>query len=309
MIKRKTLNLSILLSCLLSVPSISMANPERTDQLLIQTSSPKRTIETSFSTMVSWQKEGINFNKSNGLAFIKGTTAKKPLTAIEVNKKVVGSLNAAIKTEAPSDRGASTETSNDKAEFLIFNKASFAIDRITTRDYTNQTLSYRVPGKSFSSAAVDISINLVYTAAVEYVRDFSSDIKYETAGGSVTITIDKGTPIVLQTKGKSTQQLEVEMAQALGSKAIFSSTAIYPNFTENRSKNYKAFDGGEVQLPRLDAKSITIDINDSGLGVITKFRFPYIDKAENESDDMLPIIAFLIAAGLGYFFYNRKKSA
>jgi len=309
MIKRKNLNLSILLSCLLGVPSISMANPERTDQLLIQTSAPKRTIETSFSTMVSWQKEGINFNKSNGLAFIKGTTAKKPLTAIEVNKKVAGSLNAAIKTEAPSDRGASTEISKDKAEFLIFNKASFAIDRITTRDYTNQTLSYRVPGKSFSSAAVDISINLVYTAAVEYVRDFSSDIKYETAGGSVTITIDKDTPIVLQTKGKSTQQLEVEMAQALGSKAIFSSTAIYPNFTENRSKNYKAFDGGEVQLPRLGAKSITIDINDSGLGVITKFRFPYIAKARNESDDIFPIIAFLIAAGLGYFFYTRKKSA
>jgi len=308
MIKRKKSNLSILLACLMGLPSISTANPEKNDQLLIQTSTPKRTIETSFSSMVSWQKEGINFNKANGLTFIKGINDKKPMTAIEVAKKVSGSLNAAIKTEAPSDRGAISKLSNDKAELLIYNKESFAVDRITTRDYTNQTLSYSIPGKSFSSASVDISINLVYTAAVEYVRNFTSDIKYEAAGGTVTITIDNNTPLVVQTKGKSTLQLETEIAQALGSKASFSLLPIYPNFTENRSKNYKAFDGGEVQLIGLNAKSITIDINDSGLGVLTKFRFPNTAKAKNDSNNMFPIIGFLIAAGLGYFFYSRKKS-
>lgn len=309
MITTKTLNRSLLLSCILGLPSIGLANPEKTDQLIIQTSTPKRAIETSFSSMVSWQKVGINFNKANGLAFIKGTHAKKPLTAIEVSKKVAGALSAAIKTEAPSDRGATTEVNQDKPEFIIFNKAGFVIDRITTRDYTNQALSYRIPEKSFSTAAVDISINLVYSAAVEYVRDFASDIKQQTAGGTITITINKDTPTVISTKGKSTQQLEVEIANTLGSKAIFSSTPIYPNFTENRSKNYKAFDGGEVQLIGLNANSITIDINDSGLGVLTKFRFPNTIKTANNSNNILPITAFLIAAGLAYFFYNRKKAA
>ncbi len=309
MITTKTLIRSLLLSCIIGLPSIGLANPEKTDQLIIQTSIPKRTIETSFSSMVSWQKPGINFNKSNGLTFIKGVNAKKPITAIEVSKKVAGALNAAIKTEAPSDRGAATEISKDKAEFLIFNKAGFAIDRITTRDYTNQALSYHIPGKSFSAASVDISINLVYSAAVEYVRDFASDIKQQTAGGTVTITIDKNNPIVISTKGKSTQQLEVEIANTLGSKAIFSSTPIYPNFTENRSKNYKAFDGGEVQLIGLNANSITIDINDSGLGVLTKFRFPNTIKTASNSNNILPITVFLIAGGIVYFFYNRKKAA
>lgn len=303
MIKTKTL----LFACVIGLPSISSANPERTDQLLIQSSTPKRSIETSFSSMVSWQKEGINFNKANGLTFIKGTDAKKPVTAHDVTKKVAGALNAAIKTEAPSDRGAATQINQNKAEFLIYNKASFAIDRITTRDYTNQTLAYSIPGKSFADAKVDISINLVYTAAVEYIRDFASDIKLEPAGGTVSIIIDNDAPIIITTKGKTTQQLETEIAQSLGSKAKFSSTSIYPNFTENRSKNYKAFDGGEVQLLGLNAKSISIDINDSGLGVITKFRFPYIAKVEKTSDNLFFIIGFLIAAGLGYFVYSRKK--
>ncbi len=309
MIKRKTLTLSLLLAYMVGLPSISVANPEKTDQLRIKTSAPKRSIETSFSSMVSWQKQGINFNKANGLAFIKGTDNKKPMTAVDVAKKVAGALSAAIKTEAPSDRGASVEINKNEDELLIFNKASFAIDRITTRDYTNQSLSYNIPGKSFANASVDISINLVYTAEVEYIRDFSSDIKLETAGGTVTISIGTDAPIVVQTKGKSTQQLEVEIAKALGSKGTFSSSPLYPNFTENRSKNYKAFDGGEVQLLGLNAKSITIDINDSGLGVITKFRFPNTLKTETSSDNnILPIFGFLIVAGLGYFFYSRKKT-
>jgi len=298
---------TILLACVIGLPSMSSANPEKADQLLIQTSTPKRSIETSFSSMVSWQKEGINFNKANGLTFIKGTDATKPVSAHDVTKKVAGALNAAIKTEAPSDRGAATQINPNKAEFLIYNKTTFAIDRITTRDYTNQTLAYSIPGKSFANAKVDISINLVYTAAVEYIRDFASDIKLEPAGGTVSIIIDNDAPVIIPTKGKTTQQLEAEIAQSLDSKAKFSSTPIYPNFTENRSKNYKAFDGGEAQLLGLNAKSISIDINDSGLGVITKFRFPYIAKVQDTSDNLFFVIGFFIMAGLAYFFYNRKK--
>jgi len=313
MIKRKVLSSAMLLAFAMALPSTGMANnPEKTDQLLIQTGAPKRSIETAFSSFVSWHSEkgSLNqgaVNKSNGLAFIKGTKNKKTITASDVSKKAAGALIAGIKNEAPSDRGVIVELNKNKAEFLIYNKAGFAIDRFTTRDYTNQEISYSIPGKSFANASVDISINLVYTAVVEYNRDFVSDIKLEPAGGSISLMLDNDAPIVLQTKGKSTEQLEVEIAQALGSKADFSSAPIYPNFTEIRSKNFKAFDGGEVQLLRLNARSITIDINDSGLGVLTKFRFPNSPKSENSSDNMLPIFGFLIAAGLGYFFYNRKK--
>ena len=306
---KKALRIAILT---LALPSIGSAAPEKADQLLIQTGAPKRSIETAFSSFVSWHNEkGTTnqgaVNKSNGLTFIKGTKYKKPVTAIDVAKKAAGALNAGIKIEAPSDRGVIVILNKNKAEFLVYNKAGFAIDRLTTRDYTNQSLSYSIPEKSFSNASVDISINLVYTAAVEYNKDFVSDIKLETAGGSITITIDNDAPLVFQTKSKSTKQLETEIAKALGSKAAFSSSAIFPNFTENRSKNFKAFDGGEVQLLRLNAKSITIDINDSGLGVLTKFHFPSAEIVESGSDSNLPyIIALLVALGLGYFFFVRK---
>jgi hypothetical protein len=56
------------------------------------------------------------------------------------------------------------------------------------------------------------------------------------------------------------------LAQALGAMARFSLLPINPNFVELKSRNYKVFDGGEVYLLNLNAKSITIDINDSGLG-------------------------------------------
>jgi LPXTG-motif cell wall-anchored protein len=114
---------------------------------------------------------------------------------------------------------------------------------------------------------------------------------------------------VIQTKGKSTQQLETEIANALGSKAVFSSTPIYPNFTEIRSKNYKAFDGGEVQLLGLNAKSITIDINDSGLGVLTKFRFPRANIVKSDTgSNLFTIIGLLLIAGIAYVFYSRKNN-
>ncbi len=96
------------------------------------------------------------------------------------------------------------------------------------------------------------------------------------------------------------------MAQALSVNAHFSLSPIYPNFVELKSRNYKAFDPGEVQLPRLNANSITIDTNDAGLGVLTKFSFPDVHKAERESDNLPYLIALLVVAGLSYFLYMRK---
>ena len=177
---------------------------------------------------------------------------------------------------------------------------------ITVRDYTNQQLRYNIPGKSFKEASVGVAIDLVYSAAVEYVDGFSTGIKQETAGGFVRVIVDKNSPIEIKTDGKSARQIEDELAQALGSSAHFSSTPIYPNFVELRSKNFKSFDGGEVQLPNLNAKTIIIDINDSGLGVLTKFDFPDVNKPVDVVGKMPYIIGFLIAGILGLVFYSSK---
>ncbi|MCK5888558.1 MAG: hypothetical protein KAG19_01290, partial [Methylococcales bacterium] len=115
-------------------------------------------------------------------------------------------------------------------------------------------------------------------------------------------------PIVLQTAGKSTTDLERELVKALGSQGKFSMLPIFPNFVELKSRNYKPFDGGEAQLSSFEIKSITVDMDDVGLGVLTKFNFSSIEASAGESNQMTYLIALLIAGVAGYFVYTSKKN-
>jgi len=308
MIKTKTLGL-ILLSTFVIMPNVASALPAGQNQLLLQTGTPKRSGATAFSCLVSWRKGEANPHRANGLAFINGSDSEIPGTAIEVARKITKAINAGVAIESPHDRGAIAKNSKNKAEVLVSNKADFDLTHITVRDYTNQDLHFSIPGKSFNAASIDIAIDFVYSAAVEYAAGFSTGIKHEAAGGLVKVTIDKNAPIEIKTDGKSTRQIENELALALGSNAQFSSTPIYPNYVELRSKNFKPFDGGEVQLLTLNAKSITIDVNDSGLGVLIKFDFPDINKPTDIVGKMPYIIGFLIVGILGFVFYSSKKKS
>ena len=306
MIKKNNI-LGLLFIFTVTLSGIASALPANQNQLRLQTGTPKRTGETAFSYLVSWRRGDSSPHRANGLTFINGSDSNKPTSDVEVARKITNSLNAGVAIESPHDRGATAKKTKDKAEVLVSNKAGFDLTHITVRDYTNQKLRYNIPDKSFKVASVGVAIDLVYSAAVEYVDGFSTGIKQEAAGGLVTVIIDNNLPIEIKTDGKSTRQLEDELAQALGSSAHFSSTPIYPNFVELRSKNFKPFDGGEVQLPDLNAKSITIDINDSGLGVLTKFDFPDVNKPADVVGKMPYIIGFLGAGILGFVFYSSKK--
>ncbi len=308
MIIIKTLGLVLLFTFAIILPNIAAALPAGQNQLLLKTGTPKRSGSTAFSYLVSWRKGQSTPHRANGLAFINGSDSETAGTDIEAARKITKALNAGVAIESPHDRGAIAKNSKNKAEILVSNQAGFDLTHITVRDYTNQDLHYSIPGKSFQSASIDIAIDFVYSAAVEYAAGFSTGIKHEAAGGIVKVTIDKNAPIEIKTDGKSTREIENELAQALGSIAQFSSTSIYPNYVELRSKNFKPFDGGEVQLPSLNVKSITIDVNDSGLGVLTKFDFPDVNKPTDVVGKMPYIIGFLVVGILGFVFYTSKKT-
>jgi len=308
MIKNNLWGLAILFSLSMTLPNLCSALPAGQNQLRLQTGTPKRSGETALSYMVTWRKGDSNLHRANGLTFINGSDTKKPTSDIEVARKITSSVNAGIDYDAPNERGAIAKNSNGTTEILVSNRNGFDLAHITTRDYSNQELRYDIPGKSFNAASVIVAIDFVYSAAVEYVDGFSSGIEQKTAGGFVKVTIDKNAPIEIKTDGKSTRQIEKELVQAIGSEATFSSTPIYPNFVERKSRNYKPFDGGEVQLPSLNAKSIIIDINDSGLGVLTKFKFPDANKPTDVAGNIFYIIGFLIVGVLGFIFYTHKTN-
>lgn len=287
-----------------SLSGVAYSSPAGTNQLRLQTGVSKRTGETAFSYLVTWRKGNEDLRDINGLMFVNGTETIAPTTDVEIAAKITKALNAAVVTRTPLDRGAIAK--NTKSAFIVSNKAGFELTRISTRDYSNQELKYSIPSHSFKSASTGIAIDIVYSAAVEYIAGFSTAVKQETAGGFVSVTIDNNAPIKIITDGKTTKEIESELADALGSGASFSSTPLYPNFVQIRSKNYKSFDGGEIQIPALNAKTMTIDINDSGLGVLTKFVFTSVKQPVQIISKVPYIIGLLLAGILGYVLWKKK---
>ncbi len=302
----KQLGLSIVFIVTFTLSGVVYSAPAGENQLRLFTGLSKRTGETAFSYLVSWQKEGAMQRQINGLTFINGSSSRSPTSAVEVAHKITKAINAAVIYQSPRDRGAIAK--NNKSEVIVSNHSGFDLTQITVRDYSNQALQYSIPEKSFKAAATDIAIDIVYSAAVEYIAGFSTGVKQKTAGGFVTVTIDNNLPIKIKTDGKSIKQIETELADAIGTNAHFSSTPVYPNFVQLRSKNYKSFDGGEVQLPALNARSIIVDVNDSGLGVLTKFHFTGVKQSADVVNNIPYIIGFLFAGIFGYLFFYKKAA-
>ena len=239
------------------LPSVGFSAPNGQNQLHLHVKTDKRISGASFSSLVSWDKDETTLNRANGLAFIGNT-----------NQSAVD--GKALRNR----RGVMARFSNNNKDVLIENRNGFSLTRVIIRDHSNQALRYNIPNKTFNTASVAISIDLV---------DSSSSKKSSSGSGSVSVTIDNGSPVEINTQGKSTKELEMELALALGGNAYFSSTPIYSKSSGLKSSNDKTFDGGEVKLIRLDARSITVDVNDPRLGVLTKFSFPETSKRKNKS--------------------------
>jgi len=302
----KNINSILILLFTFTLSAVVNAAEEGTNQLRLKTGLPTRTGETAFSYLVTWRKGDEALKDINGLIFVNGTETRAPSTAKEVAYNITKAINAAVVTRTPLDRGAIANNNND--EVIVNNKTGFELTRITVRDYSNQALSYSIPHKSFNTAKIGIAIDIVYSAAVEYIAGFSTAVKQETADGYVSVRIDNNAPIKIITNGKTTEAIEAELAKALGAVADFSSTSIYPNFVQIRSKNYKSFDGGEVQIPSLNARSITIDIHDSGLGVLTKFVFGSVKQPVNLVNKVPYLIGILLAGIVGFVLWKKKTT-
>jgi len=302
----KNINSILILLFTFTLSGVANSAVEGTNQLRLKTGLSTRTGETAFSYLVTWRKGDEALKDINGLIFVNGTKTRAPSTAKEIAYNITKAINAAVVTRTPLDRGAIAK--NNKDEVIVNNKTGFELTRITVRDYSNQALSYSIPHKSFNTAKIGIAIDIVYSAAVEYIAGFSTAVKQETAGGYVSVKIDDNAPVKIITNGKTIEAIEAELAEALGTVADFSSTPIYPNFVQIRSKNYKSFDGGEVQLPSLNARSITIDIHDSGLGVLTKFVFGSVKQPVNLVSKVPYLIGILLASIIGFVLWKKKTT-
>lgn len=297
-------SLSLLAASGLFQPAFAITTPEGQDKFRAYTSNPKKTTDSLLSATVEWRIDDSELYRTTGLSFLSEGKTDGPTAA----KKLATAMSDGMTELYPSWRGITIDHPKDQPELTIANKAGYSLATVTFRDYTNQALSFDLVDKNFNAAGVQAAIDLVYTADVEYLEGFSSKKALTASQGTIEVTIDQQKPIIIKTDGKTTRVLEAELAKQIAS-SIVSENPLLPHLIGKDTRNVKIFDGSEVQLLDLAAKSITIDITDPSLGVLTKFKF----KDDNTSVKVAEPRSMAVIAALlgllvgGYFWFSSKK--
>ena len=283
------------------------ATPYGRDQIRVHTGESGKPGDSLFALTSRWRIDGDVTYESTGITFVSGVDRPKPTTGPGVAKKLAIAMSDGMIKQYPSWRGVEAANVPGQAEMTVSNKEGFSLFKVTFRDYTNGKMTYDLHGKSYSAAKVGVSVDIVYSAAVEYLAAFTDTSKKMSAatGGGVDISIDGGQTISVATQGKTTEQIEQAIASKLLSGQI-SSSALYDHTTDGDARNSKPYDGSSVHFLNLPAKSITIQVNDPSLGVLMKFKFP----DEDAPLSLVKPVQFTLLGGaviaLLWFFFGFK---
>jgi hypothetical protein len=283
------------------------ATPYGRDQIRIHTGEAGKPGDTLFALTSRWRIDGDVTYESTGITFVSGAERPKPTTGPGVAKKLAIAMSDGMIKQYPSWRGVEAVNVPGQPEMTISNKEGFSLFKVTFRDYTNGKMTYDLHGKSFSAAKVAVGVDIVYSAAVEYLAAFANveEKMTEATGGGIDISVDGGQTISVATQGKTTEQIEQAIASKLSSGQI-STSVLYDHTTDGDARNSKPYDGSSVHFLNLPAKSITIQVNDPSLGALMKFKFP----DEDAPFSLVKPIQFSLLAGaviaLLWFFFGFK---
>lgn len=306
-ITRIPFTLALLATSLCLQPAYAVTTPSGQNKLRIHTNLPKKTGESLFSYTAEWRQDGGKRYHSTGMSFLDANKLGESTSAARVTKKLASSIKESMIRLDPSWRGINIEQPQEQTAFILSNKSGYALTSVVVRDYTNQALSFDLVDNSFNAEAVQLAFDFVLAADVEYLDKFSAQKSKIASGGDIEIKIDNQTPIHIKTDGKTTSELETEIAKQLNA-AKLSKTTLVTSQIHKDTRNIKPFDGSEIQLLNLTAKSVSIDISDPSLGVLVKFRFK--DENSNISTESQPMLLVLGLIGLiigGYFWHRKTK--
>ena len=252
------------------------AIPAGQDELRIHTGAPEKEGESIVSISVYWRMKDGLLTGSTGLAFIKGPDLPKPDDANSIARRIGDGLISGMAYKRPSLRGLTANAIKDAEDpyVTIKNKQGISFNQMTLRDFTNQKFTVEIGGPSFSAKGIEIAIDMTDFASVANVviNESATKQSFRAQGGGIEISIGNEKSVKIDTRTKTLPEIERVIASKL--RGTFSTSALYPARTEKRDrKNIKPFDGGEVHLGRISVKTITFDVSDPSLGVITKFKF------------------------------------
>lgn len=256
---------------------VNAAVPAGQDELLIFPGNPQKNGESIVSISGRWVTDDGLKTGFTALTFVNGPDLPKADTAQSVAKKVAKSVKRGMAYLRLSLRGISIDLVKDaeKPHYVIKNKENIALSKITIRDFINDKFTSEVAGKSFAQRGIRVSFDLAESANVsKIVLNYSaSDLKaFHAEGGGIEVTIGNGKTVIVETKNKTTKEIEQALASKLGGK--FSSSPLFPDEREKRDKkNIKPFDGGEVHFDSITANSFTVEVKDQSLGIINRYKF------------------------------------
>ncbi|MCQ8104816.1 hypothetical protein NP590_11920 [Methylomonas sp. SURF-2] len=291
--------------------AVAAATPAERDSLRLHAGMPKKAGDSLFSYTLEWRLDDEELYRVTGMSFLNPDKIDGEASPGRIAKKLVTAVKDGMIQLDPRWRGVSVTQPGDEPELDIANKAGYALTSAVFRDYSNQAMGFDLRGKNFNAAGVQLAIDLVYAADVDYLDGFTARKAQTASTGNIEIRIDQQEPMRIKTDGKTSKELEAEIAAQL-MQAQLSETTLVPHIINKDKRNNKPFDGSEVQLSNLAAKSLHIEVSDPSLGVLVKFKFKDENRSVKVAEPrfMMAALAVLVGGGLFYFWRgSRKKSA
>lgn len=289
-------------------PVFAAATPAAQDTLRLHTGMPQKPSDALFSYTLEWRLDDSELYRVTGMSFLNAKKVEADTPPGRITKKLVTAVKDGMIQLDPHWRGVTVTQPDDKPELVISNKAGYSLTSAIFRDYSNQALSFDLQGKSFNAAGVQVAIDMVYAADVDYLDGFSAKKTLTASQGNIEIAIDEQAPVQIKTDGKTTGELEAEIARRL-MQAQLAETSLVPHIINKDKRNNKPFDGSEVQLANLAAKSIRVEVSDPSLGVLLKFKFKDDNHSVKVAEPrfMMAVLAGLSVIAVAFFWYGNKK--
>lgn len=287
-------------------PAFAEATPAARDTLRLHTGTPKKDSDALFSYTLEWRLDDEELYRVTGMSFLNAQKLDSDASPGRVAKKLVTAVKDGMIQLDPHWRGVTITQPGDEPELVVSNKAGYSLTSAVFRDYSNQVLGFDLQGKNFNADGVQAAIDLVYAADVDYLDGFTSRKDQTASTGNIEIRIDEQDPIQIKTDGKTSRELEAEIARQL-MQAQLSETTLVPHIINKDKRNNKPFDGSEVRLSNLAAKSLRIEVNDPNLGVLVKFKFKDENHSVKVAEPRFMMAALAVAVGGGLFYFWRRS--
>lgn len=252
--------------------SASCQTPAGTQAVRVKMGIPRKNGISPYFMSLGWRADGGLEREASGIAYLNGSDRAAPDDGITAARKIVTAARKALLQVKPSERGVVIDQAMNGAaalpEVIYQNKLGFTLTKIVERDDSNQMGKTQLLDKPFATAQIELAIDVVDIDLFNLsTRDPSSVLR---------LWVEEGPTVQIQTPELDANEIEDQIAEALNASQIYASVEGSPLALDTAAEQRPVgmrFDGSEVHIPALQARALTVDLNDPTLSLITRVTF------------------------------------